>query len=73
MESPIRKYQKQKEYQRHKVLRKIKRRQQRKAEQMQKIAENEHRYFKIVSEYNPERSRHELTIKEITPDGQETL
>ena len=42
-------------------------------ELMQKIAENEHRYFKIVSEYNPERSRHELTIKEITPDGQETL
>lgn len=41
MESPIRKYQKQKEYQRHKVLRKIKRRQQRKAEQMQKIAEKQ--------------------------------
>lgn len=41
MESPIRKYQKQKEYQRHKVLRKIKRRQQRKSEQMQKIAEKQ--------------------------------
>lgn len=38
----------------------------------QKIAENEHRYFKIVSEYNPERSRHELTIKEITPDERES-
>lgn len=41
MESPIRKYQKQKEYQRHKVLRRIKKRQQRKAEQMQKIAEKQ--------------------------------
>ena len=41
-------------------------------ELMQKIAENEHRYFKIVSEYNPERSRHELTIKEITPDERES-
>lgn len=46
---------------------------QRIKELMQKIAENEHRYFKIVSEYNPERSRHELTIKEITPEEQEKL
>ena len=44
---------------------------QRIKELMQKIAENEHRFFKIVSEYNPERSRHELTLKEMTPDGQE--
>lgn len=41
METPIRKYQKQKEYQRHKVLRRMKKRQQRKAEQMQKIAEKQ--------------------------------
>ena len=45
---------------------------QRIKELMQKIAEKEHRYFKIVREYNPERSRHELTIKEITSDEQET-
>ncbi len=44
---------------------------QRIKELMQKIAENEHRYFKIVNEYSPERSRHELTIKEITPDKKE--
>ncbi len=41
---------------------------QRIKELMQKIAEKEHRYFKIVSEYNPDRSRYELTLKEITPD-----
>lgn len=42
-------------------------------ELMQKIAENEHRFFKIVEEYNPELSRHALVLKEKTPDGQETL
>ncbi len=44
---------------------------QRIKELMQKIAENEHRFFKIVSEYNSERFRHELTLKEITPDEKE--
>ena len=40
---------------------------------MKRIAENEHRFFKIVEEYNPERSRHELVLKEITSDKQGTL
>ena len=35
----------------------------------QKIAENEHRFFKIVEEYDPELSRHALVLKETTPDG----
>ena len=42
-------------------------------ELMQKIAENEHRFFKIVEEYDPEKSRHALVLKEKTFDGQETL
>ncbi len=46
---------------------------QRIKELMQKIAENEHRYFEIVREYNPESFRYERTLKEIIPDGQETV
>ena len=42
-------------------------------ELMQKIAENEHRFFKIVEEYDPEKSRHAHILKEKTSDGQETL
>ncbi|MBR3019682.1 MAG: hypothetical protein IKH57_21820 [Clostridia bacterium] len=33
-------------------------------ELMQKIAEKEHRFFKIVEEYDPEKSRHALVLKE---------
>lgn len=42
-------------------------------ELMEKIAEKEHRFFEIGSEYDPERSRHVLVLKEITADGKETL
>lgn len=44
---------------------------QRIKELMQKIAENERRFFKISSEYDPERSRNVLVLKEITEDGKE--
>ena len=39
----------------------------------QKMDENEHRFFKIVEEYDTEKSRHAPILKEIKPDGQETL
>ena len=45
---------------------------QRIKELMQKIAENEHRFFKIVNEYNPERSRYALAVKEINPEEVES-
>ena len=45
---------------------------QRIKELLQKIAEKEHRFFKIVNEFNPERSRYALVLKEITPDEQKT-
>ena len=39
---------------------------------MEKLAENEHRFFKIVEEYDPTRFRRVLTLKEITPKKEET-
>lgn len=41
---------------------------QRIKELMQKIAENEHRFFEIVEEYDPTRFRYMLVLKETTPE-----
>jgi len=44
---------------------------QRIKELMQKIAKNEHRFFKISSEYDPKHSRDVYVLKEITAEGKE--